>query len=62
MENIALIDSYSEFKDNKSIDRVTLMVILPNVFTASFLAFDLTPSSGGGVEKKNKRRFRDLEK
>ena len=32
MENIALIDSFSEFKDNKSIDRVTLMSILEEVF------------------------------
>ena len=28
MENFALIDSFSEFKDDKLIDRVTLMVIL----------------------------------
>ncbi|MDG1263324.1 MAG: transcription termination factor NusA [Flavobacteriaceae bacterium] len=32
MENIALIDSFSEFKDEKLIDRVTLMVILEEVF------------------------------
>jgi len=32
MENIALIDSFSEFKDDKSIDRVTLMSILEEVF------------------------------
>ncbi len=32
MENIALIDSFSEFKDDKSIDRVTLMAILEEVF------------------------------
>ena len=32
MENIALIDSFSEFKDNKLIDRVTLMAILEDVF------------------------------
>lgn len=32
MENIALIDSFSEFKDIKSIDRVTLMSILEEVF------------------------------
>ena len=32
MENIALIDSFSEFKDEKFIDRVTLMVILEEVF------------------------------
>ena len=31
MENIALIDSFSEFKDDKSIDRVTLMAILEDV-------------------------------
>ena len=32
MENIALIESFSEFKDDKSIDRVTLMSILEEVF------------------------------
>ena len=32
MENLALIDSLSEFKDEKLIDRVTLMVILEEVF------------------------------
>ena len=31
MENIALIDSFSEFKDEKLIDRVTLMAILEDV-------------------------------
>ena len=31
MENLALIDSFSEFKDDKFIDRVTLMVILEDV-------------------------------
>jgi N utilization substance protein A len=35
MENIDLIDSFSEFKDNKSIDRVTLMSILEEVFRAA---------------------------
>ena len=35
MENIALIESFSEFKDNKSIDRVTLMAILEEVFRAA---------------------------
>ena len=35
MENIALIESFSEFKDNKSIDRVTLMSILEEVFRAA---------------------------
>ena len=35
MENIALIDSFSEFKDNKSIDRLTLMSILEEVFRAA---------------------------
>ena len=33
MENLALIESFSEFKDEKLIDRVTLMVILEEVFT-----------------------------
>ena len=32
MENLALIDSFSEFKDDKLIDRVTLMAILEDVF------------------------------
>ncbi len=32
MENIELIESFSDFKDNKSIDRVTLMSILEEVF------------------------------
>jgi len=35
MENIDLIDSFSEFKDDKSIDRVTLMAILEEVFRAA---------------------------
>lgn len=35
MENLALIDSFSEFKGEKSIDRVTLMSILEEVFRAS---------------------------
>jgi len=35
MENIALIDSFSEFKDDKRIDRATLMVILEEVFRAA---------------------------
>ena len=35
MENIALIDSFSEFKDMKSIDRVTLMSILEEVFRSA---------------------------
>ena len=32
MENLALIESFSEFKDDKLIDRVTLMAILEDVF------------------------------
>ena len=32
MESLALIDSFSEFKDDKVIDRVTLMAILEDVF------------------------------
>lgn len=35
MENIELIESFSEFKDDKSIDRVTLMAILEDVFRAA---------------------------
>jgi len=36
MENIALIESFSEFKDDKLIDRVTLMAILEDVFRNAF--------------------------
>ena len=32
MENLALIESFSEFKSDKSIDRVTLMALLEEVF------------------------------
>jgi N utilization substance protein A len=35
MENIALIESFSEFKGEKAIDRVTLMSILEEVFRAA---------------------------
>ena len=35
MENLALIDSFSDFKDEKLIDRVTLMVILEDVFRST---------------------------
>jgi N utilization substance protein A len=35
MENIALIESFSEFKDDKLIDRVTLMAILEDVFRST---------------------------
>ena len=35
MENIALIESFSEFKGDKNIDRVTLMAILEDVFRAA---------------------------
>ncbi len=35
MENLALIDSFSEFKDDKLIDRVTLMAILEDVFRST---------------------------
>jgi len=35
MENIALIESFSEFKGDKNIDRVTLMSILEEVFRAA---------------------------
>lgn len=35
MENLALIDSFSEFKDDKFIDRVTLMAILEDVFRST---------------------------
>ncbi|MFL2584267.1 MAG: transcription termination factor NusA [Flavobacteriaceae bacterium] len=36
MENLALIESFSEFKDDKLIDRVTLMAILEEVFRNTF--------------------------
>ena len=32
MDNLALIDSFSEFKESKKIDRVTLTAILEEVF------------------------------
>ena len=35
MENLDLINSFSEFKDDKSIDRATLMSILEEVFRAA---------------------------
>lgn len=35
MENLALIESFSEFKDDKMIDRVTLMAILEDVFRSA---------------------------
>jgi len=35
MENLALIESFSEFKGDKNIDRVTLMSILEEVFRAA---------------------------
>lgn len=35
MENLALIESFSEFKDDKLIDRVTLMAILEEVFRST---------------------------
>lgn len=35
MENIALIESFSEFKDDKLIDRVTLMAILEDVLRSA---------------------------
>jgi N utilization substance protein A len=35
MENIALIESFSEFKDDKFIDRVTMMAILEEVFRSA---------------------------
>ena len=35
MENITLIESFSEFKDDKLIDRSTLMAILEDVFRST---------------------------
>ena len=36
-ENINLVDSFSEFKDLKSIDRETMMRILEEVFKSTLL-------------------------
>ena len=41
MENISLLESFSEFKDEKLIDRVTLMVILEEVFRNTHLLENL---------------------
>ena len=38
MENLALIESFSQFKDDKLIDRVTLMSILEEVFRNTRIA------------------------
>ena len=49
MENIALIESFSEFKDDKFIDRVTLMAILEEVFRSALmtiLILSLTRTKG----------------
>ena len=35
MDNLTLIESFSEFKDDKLIDRVTLMAILEEVFRSA---------------------------
>ena len=35
MDNLTLIESFTEFKDDKLIDRVTLMAILEDVFRSS---------------------------
>ena len=43
MENLALIESFSEFKDDKFIDRVTLMAILEEVFRAALKLVCVTP-------------------
>lgn len=37
MENLALIDSFAEFKDDKNIDRVTLMGIIEDVFRSMII-------------------------
>ncbi len=37
MENLALIESFAEFRDDKRIDRVTLMSILEEVFRATLM-------------------------
>lgn len=59
MENIALIESFSEFKDDKFIDRVTLMAILEEVFRNALKKkfgsddnFDIiiNPDKGGDLE------------
>ena len=37
MENINLIETFSEFKDLKNIDRVTMMSVLEDVFRGMLL-------------------------
>ena len=38
MNNISLIDTFSEFKELKNIDRVTMMSVLEDVFAVCFQA------------------------
>ena len=60
MENIALIESFSEFKDDKFIDRVTLMAILEEVFRSALkkkfgsdiVWTDITPVAKSVPEEK----------
>jgi N utilization substance protein A len=59
MENLALIDSFSEFKDDKLIDRVTLMAILEDAFRNALkkntvqmiILTSINPDREGDLEK-----------
>ena len=46
MENVALIESFSEFKDDKLIDRVTLMAILEKWLTDQGINAQIEEISG----------------
>jgi nucleoside-triphosphatase THEP1 len=71
MENLALIESFSEFKDDKLIDRVTLMSILEDVFRNALKKkfgdddnFDIiiNPDKGDLEMKTKKFHFQMLKK
>ena len=62
MENLALIDSFSEFKDDKLIDRVTLMSILEDVFRNALKRKYGDDDNFDIIINPDKRRFRNLEK
>ena len=54
MENLALIEYFSEFKDEKLIDRLTLMVILEEVFRNTLKRkFGSTPITNLRIELEN---------
>ena len=60
MENIALIESFSEFKDDKFIDRVTLMSILEDVFRNALKKNSTTPVNMSTVKATRSMNFVDL--